>query len=96
MSDDASITSTRWLPLLERALINMSPLQECGELRLVAAIIANAMHENMISAHRAGYPFFREAFFTKNFQAYCRVIGVDPDQIMSMTADSWDKVMVMR
>lgn len=94
--NDTTTPNTTWLSMLTKALIRMSPLRETGELRLVCAIISNAVYEDMLSAHHSNTEPLRQSFFRQNFQAYCRLIGLEPCQIKEMVLDSWQYVRVTK
>lgn len=89
-----SVPNTTWLRMIHKVLVSMSPLSICGELRLVTAIIAEAIYEDMMASHRCNTEPFRQSFFRENFPAYCRLIGLDHDQVREMVLDSWQYVRV--
>lgn len=90
------IRNQMWLGLLVKALRNMSPLSMSGELRFVTQLLADAIYEDLLSAHRCNTEPLRQTFFRAGgcFYGYCDLIGLDGDQVKNMAVESWGCVTV--
>lgn len=90
------IRNQTWLGLLIKALRNMSPLSMSGELRFVTQLLADAIYEDLLSAHRCNTEPLRQTFFRNGgcFYGYCDLAGLDGDQVKSMAVESWGSVKV--
>jgi len=83
-----------WTALLRRFIVRLSPLNECGELRLVAAILAAAITNNFKDALRYDIDPLVDSFFDRGFVRYCMIIGVDHEQIKDAASQSFLLVTV--
>lgn len=92
MNDDIKITPGQWSGLMQKAIMRVSPRERTGELKLVSALLAQAICEDIIGANNTRTEPFRGSFFNTNFRAYCNLIGCDATQIKAMAIKSFDFV----
>lgn len=85
-------TNTAWGSLLNGLIVNLSPMQESGELRLIAAVLALSIVDEFASCSRGDRDVFEGEFFKNQFVSYCTLIGVDADQLKKDAIESFTLV----
>lgn len=83
----------------QKVLNRLSPVGAMPEARLVTAVIAQAINEEPADvdawnrwAERAGRPDRRApfvgGFWSSGFTGYCRIVGLNPSQVLDMIRDA--------
>jgi hypothetical protein len=86
------LTLSKWGSLLESLIVNLSPMQPSGELRLIAAVLAKSIEDEFKECRDEDRDVFGGGFFERGFVNYCVLIGVDPDQIKQSATESFTLV----
>lgn len=86
------LSITRWEELLNKLIVNLSPMEKTGELRLMAALLSSSISEELTKCKEQDRDVFLGHFFNNGFVNYCGLIGVDSDQLKTAAIESFTLV----
>lgn len=86
------LTITRWRGLLLALILRLSPMAATGEVRLIAAVLAQSISDEFERCASAEQDVFGGQFFHSGFVKYCGLIGVNSDQLKNDAVESFTLV----